>query len=170
MSFGMWDASVPVFVNSLTNMRAWLDKAAQEKSESALMEARLAPDMRPFPAQYQMASDTAKNALARLIGTDAPSMPDTEQNFAELKDRCDWTIDYLRGFKPQDLAGSEDREVVLTFPNGMGYRFVGAQYLTGFALPNFFFHATTAYAILRNAGVSLGKPDFLQHLGPPTLS
>jgi uncharacterized protein len=170
MSFGMWDASVPVFVNSLTNMRAWLDKAAQEKSESALMEARLAPDMRPFPAQYQMASDTAKNALARLTGTDAPSMPDTEQSFAELKDRCDRTIDYLRGFKPQDLAGSEDREVVLTFPNGMGYRFVGAQYLTGFALPNFFFHATTAYAILRNAGVSLGKPDFLQHLGPPTLS
>jgi uncharacterized protein len=170
MSFGMWDASVPMFVNSLTNMRAWLDKAAQEKSESALMEARLAPDMRPFPAQYQMASDTAKNALARLTGTDAPSMPDTEQSFAELKDRCDRTIDYLRGFKPQDLAGSEDREVVLTFPNGMGYRFVGAQYLTGFALPNFFFHATTAYAILRNAGVSLGKPDFLQHLGPPTLS
>lgn len=170
MSFGMWDASVPVFVNSLTNMRAWLDKAAQEKSESALMEARLAPDMRPFPAQYQMASDTAKNALARLTGTDAPSMPDTELNFAELKDRCDRTIDYLRGFKPQDLAESEDREVVLSFPNGMGYRFVGAQYLTGFALPNFFFHATTAYAILRNAGVSLGKPDFLQHLGPPTLS
>jgi uncharacterized protein len=170
MSFGMWDASVPVFVNSLTNMRAWLDKAAQENSESALMEARLAPDMRPFPAQYQMASDTAKNALARLTGTDAPSMPDTEQSFAELKNRCDRTIDYLRGFKPQDLAGSDDREVVLTFPNGLGYRFVGAQYLTGFALPNFFFHATTAYAILRNAGVSLGKPDFLQHLGPPTLS
>jgi uncharacterized protein len=166
----MWDASVPVFVNSLTNMRAWLDKAAQEKNESALIEARLAPDMRPFPAQYQMASDTAKNALARLTGTDAPSMPDTEQSFAELKDRCDRTVDYLRGFKPQDLAGSEDREVVLSFPNGMGYRFVGAQYLTGFALPNFFFHATTAYAILRNAGVSLGKPDFLQHLGPPTLS
>src|SRR5690349_11726176 len=168
MSFGMWEASVPLFVNSLTNMRAWLDKAAQEKSESALMEARLAPDMRPFPAQYQMASDTAKNALARLTGTDAPSMPDTEQSLAELKDRCDRTIDYLRGFKPQDLAGSEDREVVLSFPNGMGYRFVGGQYLTGFALPNFFFHATTAYAILRNAGVSLGKPDFLQHLGPPT--
>jgi uncharacterized protein len=170
MSFGMWEASVPVFVNSLTNMRAWLDKAAQEKSESALMEARLAPDMRPFPAQYQMASDSAKNALARLTGTVAPSMPDTEQNFAELRDRCDRTIDYLQGFKPQDLAGSEDREVMLTFPNGMGYRFVGGQYLTGFALPNFFFHVTTAYAILRNAGVSLGKPDFLRHLGPPTLT
>lgn len=169
MSFGMWEASVPVFVNSLTNMRDWLDKAAQEKSESALMEARLAPDMRPFPAQYQMASDAAKNALARLTGTEAPSMPDTESSFAELRDRCDRTIAYLNGFRPEDLAGSEDREVVITFPNGMGYRFAGGRYLAEFALPNFFFHATSAYAILRNAGVSLGKPDFLQHLGPPSV-
>ena len=96
-------------------------------------------------------------------------MPDTEKSFAELRDRCDRTIDYLNGFSPQDLAGSEDREVVITFPNGMGYRFAGGQYLASFALPNFFFHATTAYAILRNAGVSLGKPDFLQHLGPPSV-
>jgi hypothetical protein len=169
MSFGMWEASVPVFVNSLTNMRNWLDKAAQEKSESMLMEARLAPDMKPFPAQYQMASDSAKNALARLTGTEAPSMPDTESSFAELRDRCDRTIAYLNGFSPQDLAGSEDREVVITFPNGMGYRFAGGRYLAEFALPNFFFHATTAYAILRNAGVSLGKPDFMQHLGPPNI-
>jgi hypothetical protein len=169
MSFGIYDASVPVFVRSLTNMRAWLDKAAQEKDEAALMEARLAPDMRPLPAQYQMASDSAKNALARLTGTDAPSMPDTEQSFAELRDRCDRTIDYLRSFNPESLAGSADREVVIKFPNGTGYRFAGAEYLAGFALPNFFFHVTTAYAILRNAGVSLGKPDFLQHLGPPNL-
>lgn len=169
MSFGMYEASVPVFVASLTDMRGWLDKAAQEKDEAALMEARLAPDMRPLPAQYQMASDSAKNALARLTGTEAPSMPDTEQSFAELKDRCDRTIEYLQRFDAASLAGSEDREVVLTFPNGMGYRFAGGHYLTGFALPNFFFHATTAYGILRNAGVSLGKPDFLQHLGPPNI-
>jgi hypothetical protein len=169
MSFGIFEASVPVFVKSLTNMRAWLDKAASEKSEAELLEARLAPDMRPLPAQYQMASDSAKNALARLTGTDAPSMPDTEQSFAELKDRCDRTIAYLSSFDPAALVGSEDREVVIKFPNGTGYRFVGAEYLTGFALPNFFFHVTTAYAILRNAGVSLGKPDFLQHLGQPNL-
>jgi hypothetical protein len=169
MEFGIYDASVPVFVNSLTNMRAWLDKAAAEKSEAALMEARLAPDMRPLPAQYQMASDSAKNALARLTGTEAPAMPDTESNFAELRDRCDRTIEYLKGFDARSLQGSEDREVVIKFPNGTGYRFEGARYLTGFALPNFFFHVTTAYAILRNAGVSLGKPDFLQHLGPPNL-
>jgi hypothetical protein len=170
MSFGMWEASVPVFVNSITNMRDWLDKAAQEKDASALMEARLAADMRPLPAQYQMASDSAKNALARLTGTEAPSMPDTEKSFAELRERCDRTIAYLNGFEANSLAGSEDREVVLKFPNGSGYRFLGAQYLAGFALPNFFFHVTTAYAIMRNAGVSLGKPNFLQHLGPPNLS
>ena len=170
MSFGMWDSSVPVFVNSLTNMRAWLEKAAQEKGEAALLEARLAPDMRPLPAQYQMASDTAKNALARLSGTDAPSMPDTETTFAELRERCDRTIEYVSGFSQQQLADSAEREVMVRFPNGMGYRFRGADYLTGFALPNFMFHVTTAYAILRHSGVSLGKPDFLQHLGPPNLT
>ena len=169
MAFGIYEASVPIFVNGLTNMRGWLDKAAQEKSETELMEARLAPDMKPLPAQYQMASDSAKNALARLTGTEAPAMPDTESSFAELKDRCDRTIDYLQSFDPAALDGSGDREVVIKFPNGMGYRFSGDRYLAGFALPNFLFHATTAYAILRNAGVSLGKPDFLQHLGPPNL-
>jgi uncharacterized protein len=169
MSFGMWEASVPVFVNSLTNMRGWLNKAAQEKSEATLLEARLAPDMRPLAAQYQMASDSAKNALARLTGTDAPSMPDTEKSFAELSERCNRTTDYLNGFSRESLVGSEDREVVIKFPSGTGYRFAGGEYLAGFALPNFFFHVTTAYAILRNAGVSLGKPDFLQHLGAPSL-
>jgi hypothetical protein len=169
MSFGMWDASVPVFVNSLTNMRGWLNKAAQEKCEATVLEARLAPDMRPLAAQYQMASDSAKNALARLTGTDAPSMPDTEKSFAELRERCDRTIDYLNGFSRESLVGSEDREVVIKFPNGTGYRFAGGQYLAAFALPNFFFHVTTAYAILRSGGVSLGKPDFLQHLGSPNL-
>jgi len=169
MAFGIYEASVPIFVNGLTNMRGWLDKAAQEKSETELMEARLAPDMRPLPAQYQMASDSAKNALARLTGTEAPAMPDTETSFAELKDRCDRTIAYLQSFDPAALDGSDEREVVIRFPNGMGYRFSGDRYLAGFALPNFLFHATTAYAILRNSGVSLGKPDFLQHLGPPNL-
>ncbi|HUP67560.1 MAG TPA: DUF1993 domain-containing protein [Sphingomicrobium sp.] len=169
MAFGIYEASVPVFVNMLTNMRGWLDKAAQEKSEAELIEARLAPDMRPLPAQYQMASDSAKNALARLTGTEAPAMPDTETTFAELKDRCDRTIAYLQSFDADALVGSEVREVVIRFPNGMGYQFTGGQFLAGFALPNVLFHATTAYAILRNSGVSLGKPDFLQHLGPPNL-
>lgn len=167
MSFGIWDASVPLFVNSLTNMRTWLDKAAAEKSEPDLVEARLAPDMKPLPAQYQMASDSAKNALARLTGTDAPSMPDTERSFAELQDRCDRTITYLQSFDRASLEDAAEREVLLKFPNGMGYRFAGSQYLTQFAIPNFLFHVTSAYAILRNSGVSVGKGDFLMHLGPP---
>ena len=170
MSFTIYDASVPMFANSLADMRAWLDKAAAEKPEAELMEARLAPDMKPLPAQYQMASDSAKNAIARLTGTEAPSMPDTEASFAELRERCDRTIAYVRAADRAALDASGDREVVLKFPNGMGYRFTGSAFLTGFALPNFFFHVTAAYAILRNAGVSLGKPDFLQHLGPPNLT
>ena len=167
MSFSIYDASAPVFVNALKNMRAWLDKAAAEKPEAELIDARLAPDMRPLAAQYQMASDTAKAAIARLCGIEAPSMPDTETSFAELKDRCDRTIAFVESVDRAALAGSGDREVVLRFPNGMGYRFAGAGYLTDFALPNFFFHVTTAYAILRAAGVGVDKPDFLQHLGMP---
>lgn len=169
MSFSIHAASAPVFVNSLRDMRAWLDKALTAKSEAELMEARLAPDMRPLPAQFQMASDSAKNAMARLAGIEAPSMPDTEASFAELRDRCDRTIAFVESVDAAALADAATREVVLKFPNGSGYRFDGATYLTGFALPNFFFHATTAYAILRNAGVPLGKPDFLAHLGPPNL-
>jgi uncharacterized protein len=169
MAFSLYDASTPIFAASLRAMSAWLDKAAAEGSEAELMEARLAPDMRALPAQFQMASDSAKNAMARLAGVEAPAMPDTEVSFAELKDRCARTVDYVEGFDAAALAGSEDREVTLKFPNGMGYRFTGQSYLTGFALPNFFFHATTAYAIMRAAGVNLGKSDFLQHLGPPNL-
>ena len=169
MTFSIYDASVPVFVNALTDMRAWLDKAAAEKPEADLLEARLAPDMKPLPAQFQMASDSAKNAIARLSGIEAPSMADTEASFAELRDRCDRTIAFIKSVDPAILAASADRDVELKFPNGMGYRFRGGAYLTTFALPNFFFHVTAAYAILRAAGVSLGKPVFLQHLGQPAL-
>jgi hypothetical protein len=169
MSFKLYDASAPVFVHSLQNMSAWLDKAAGEKAETELIEARLAPDMRPLPAQFQMASDSAKNAIARLCGIEAPSMPDIETTFAELKDRCARTIAFIESVSAESYAAAETRTVELKFPNGMGYQFTGSAYLTDFALPNFFFHVTTTYAILRAAGVSLGKPDFLQHLGHPNL-
>lgn len=169
MTFSIYSASIPVFVNLLGNMSAWLDKAVAEKPEAELLEVRLAPDMRPLAAQYQMASDSAKNAAARLAGIEAPSMPDTETSFAELRNRCARTVEFLNGIDAEAFADAAGREVVLSFPNGMGYRFTGSDYLTGFALPNFFFHATTAYAILRAAGVSLGKPDFLQHLGQPNI-
>ena len=167
MTFGIYDSSAPVFIDTLRNMRAWLDKAEAEKPEAQLIEARLIEDMRPLPAQYQMASDSAKNAIARLTGSEAPSMPDTETTFAELRQRCDKTIAFIESVDRTAFDGAEAREVVMKFPNGMGYRWRGADYLRSFALPNFYFHATTAYAILRAAGVSLGKPDYLQHLGQP---
>lgn len=167
MSFSIYDASAPVFVSTLRNMRAWLDKAASEGDPAALVEARLVEDMKPLTAQYQFASDSAKNAVARLIGIDPPAMPDTETSFAGLQQRCDKTIAFIESVDPGAFAGAEDREVSIKFPNGMGYRFTGGDYLRRFALPNFYFHATTAYAILRAQGVSLGKPDYLQHLGMP---
>jgi hypothetical protein len=168
MSFTIYDASVPVLTSALTNMQRWLDKAlAEGGDEATLMAARLAPDMAVFPRQYQMASDTAKFAVARLTGVDAPSMPDTEASFDELKARCQKTIAFIQGVDRSAFDSAGEREVVLKFPNGMGYRFTGAAYLTGFVLPNFFFHVTTAYALLRANGVPVGKPDFLQHLGQP---
>ena len=125
--------------------------------------------MRPFLSQIQMASDSAKNAVARLAGMNAPAMPDVEASFAELKDRCRRTIAFIESIGRSALEGAEEREVELRFPNGQGYRFNGRDYLTGFALPNFFFHVTMTYALLRAQGVAVGKPDFLQHLGPPNV-
>jgi uncharacterized protein len=170
MSFSLYEASAPVFIRSLKNMSGWLDKAASERPEAELLAARLAPDMRPLPAQFQMASDSAKNAIARLCGIEAPAMADTEASFAELRERCARTVAFIESVDRARYAGADERPVILKFPNGMGYQFTGSSYLTGFAIPNFFFHVTTAYAILRVAGVSLGKPDFLQHLGPPNLT
>jgi hypothetical protein len=168
MTFSIYDASAPIFARAMTNMVAWMDKAiASGADEKALAEARLYEDMRPFTFQIQAASDSAKNGVARLIGMAAPSMPDTETTFAELKVRCQKTVDYIHAIKPEAFDGAAERMVEMKFPNGMGYRFTGAEYLTGFALPNFFFHHTTAYAILRAKGVPMGKPDYLQHLGAP---
>ena len=167
MSNSIYDASAPVFINTLKAMRSWLDKAASEKSPDDLVTACLIDDMKPLTAQYQFASDSSKNAMARLTGTEAPAMPDTETSFDELRERCDKTIAYIESIDPAALADSAEREVLMKFPNGMGYRFTGADYLRNFALPNFYFHAAMAYAILRAQGVSLGKPDYLQHLGPP---
>lgn len=166
MAFSIYDASAPIFVAALGNMRAWLDKTGAAK-EADLLAARLAPDMHPLPRQFQMASDAAKGAVARLAGIAPPPMADTEASFAELKDRIDRTIAFINGVDPALVAEGATREIALKFPNGMGYRFTGAAFLTGFALPNFFFHATTAYAILRAQGVPVGKGDFLTHLGMP---
>jgi uncharacterized protein len=167
MDNGIYQASAPAFTAMLRNMHGWLDKAAGEGDAADLVTARLTPDMRPLPAQFQMASDTAKNAMARLTGTEAPSMPDTETSFAELQARCERTIAYIDSVDPAALTGADMREIVMKFPSGTFYRWNGADYLRNFALPNFYFHASMAYAILRAAGVALGKPDYLLHLGPP---
>ncbi|PZN96937.1 MAG: DUF1993 domain-containing protein [Alphaproteobacteria bacterium] len=167
MALTIYDASVPVFTNALTDMRAWLDKAAAAKPEAELLAAKLAEDMRAFPAQIQMASDAAKGAVARLAGVSPLAMADTETSFAELRDRIDRTIAFIASVDRAAVLAGDDRPIELKFPNGMGYRFTGTTFLTGFALPNFFFHVTTAYAILRAAGVPVGKGDFLAHLGAP---
>jgi uncharacterized protein len=170
MSFSVYDASAPIFVNSLSTMRRWLDKAADERPESEWMDARLVADMRPLPAQYQMASDSAKNAIARLAGIEPPVMPDTEDSFDQLRQRCDRTIAFIQSVSREEIEAGTDRDVEILFPGGIGYRFKGRDYLAGFAIPNFFFHVTTAYAILRASGLPMGKPDYLQHLGPPNIS
>ena len=165
MSISMYKASTPVFLRMLGNLDQLLEKAeayAKERNfdPNLLVTSRLAPDMRPLSSQIQLASDTAKGTAARLSGGAPPSMPDTEATLADLRTRIARTVDYLNSVPADAVDGSEERDVVLKTPGG-DLPFKGLQYLTGFALPNFFFHVTTAYAILRHNGVPLGKLDFL---------
>ncbi len=166
MSYSFHAATVPAFTGMLGNMKSWLDVAASTGNEAALLEAKLTDNMFALARQIQIASDAAKGAGARMTGTEAPAMPDVETSFAELKERCDKTIAYLQSIDPAAYDAGADREVVITFPNGGGVKFDGKTFLSGFALPNFYFHATTAYAILRANGVPLGKQNFLGHLMP----
>jgi len=161
----MYAATVPVVLNGLNNLKKILTKAetwAAEKGvkEETVLNARLALDMLPFSKQIQLVSDTAKGAAARLSGVDVPSYADTETTFAELHERLQKTIDFVKSVDATGFEGSESRQIVMTFPSRT-MEFTGLAYLTGFAIPNFFFHVTTAYAILRHSGVPLGKPDFL---------
>ena len=165
MTMSMYAASVPLFQRSLTALSAVLDKGAafaeaKKIEPSVLLQARLAPDMFPLVRQVQSASDSAKGCVARLAGAEVPSWPDTETSFAELQSRIARTLEYVAGFAPDQIDGSEARQVVLTFRTGE-VTFDGQVYLIGFVIPNFLFHCTTAYAILRHNGVELGKRDFL---------
>lgn len=165
MSFSVHAASAPVFVRALNNTAAIIDKAlAAGLDEKTILEARLAPDMHPFPRQIQMASDAAKGAAARLAGVEVPSMPDTETTLAELKERIARTVAFIESLDPAAFNGAENREIVLKFPQGE-MKFTGRDFLTGFALPNFFFHVTIAYALLRANGAPIGKMDFLAGAG-----
>jgi hypothetical protein len=165
MTLSMYQASVPVFTRMLTNLAAILTKAeahaaARKIEPGALLNARLFPDMLPFTRQVQLSCDFAKNTTARLAGAEIPKFPDEEASFAELQARIAKTIDYVKGFKPAQIDGSEGREIELPI-GGQPMKFTGQEFLLNFALPNLYFHITTAYDILRHNGVEIGKRDFL---------
>ncbi len=165
MPLSMYQASVPPFLQMLTSLTAVLDKAeahaAERKIDPAVLLAyRLAPDMFPLIRQIRVAADFPKNCCARLAGVEVPSYADNETTFAELKARIARTVQFVQGFRPEAIDGSEEREIVLTV-GGQPMTFKGQQYLVNFVLPNFYFHVTAAYAILRHCGVPLGKRDFL---------
>jgi hypothetical protein len=165
MTISMYQASAPRFANTLGNLAAILDKAqahceARKIDPLVLTGARLYPDMFPFSRQVQIACDTAKGAVARLAGAEIPKYEDTERTFEELKARIAKTVDFVRSVKAEKIDGSEEKEIVLPMRSGER-RYTGLQYLLGQAVPNFYFHVTTAYAILRHNGVEIGKQDYL---------
>jgi len=169
MTISMYQASAPVYLQYLNSISAVLDKGAafaeaKKIDPARILDARLYPDMHPLVKQVQIFTDQAVRGMSRLAGTEPPSFPDTETSFAELKARISRAIAHVQSFKPEQIDGSESRDIVMKTPRG-DLTFKGQQYLLQFSLPNFFFHATAAYAILRHVGVELGKMDFMG--GPP---
>ena len=165
MKISMYQASTPRIVRALTNLSAILDKAAAHAGARkidplVLTSSRLYPDMFPLARQVQVACDVSKGAVARLAGIEPPKHEDTEKTFDELKARIAKTIAFIQGVRPEQIDGSEDKEIKLKV-GGRELEFSGIQYLLGFAMPNVYFHVTTAYAILRHNGVEIGKTDFL---------
>jgi len=166
MTISMHSASAPVFVRMFSNLLQWLDKAeahadARKFDSANYLGLRLAPDMLPFTRQVQIPSDAAKGAMARLSGQEAPKWEDNEATMADLRARIQKTIDYVKSFSAGQIDGSEGREISIPRRTGDPLRFDGETYLKHYALPNFFFHVTTAYALLRHAGVAVGKNDYL---------
>jgi uncharacterized protein len=166
MTISMHSASVPVFVRQLTAMLALLDKAqahaeARKFDSANYLGLRLAPDMLPFTRQIQIAADMAKACVARLAGQDVPKWDDNEASLDDLRARIRKTIDYVQSVPAAQFDGSDDREILVPTRAGEPLRFSGEAYLKHYVLPNFFFHCTTTYALLRHAGVELGKKDFL---------
>ena len=166
MSLSMHSASVPVFVRMLGNVLNWLDKAqahaeARKFDTANYLGLRLAPDMLPFTRQVQIATDGAKGCMARLAGVEVPKWDDTETTLDELRARLRKAIAYVQSFEPSQIDGTEAKEILLPQRQGDPVRFTGEDYLRHYVLPNLYFHATTAYALLRHAGVEIGKRDFL---------
>lgn len=165
MAFSMYSASVPAVMQIFNSLTAILDKAAahcaaKKIDPSVLLNFRLAPDMFPLSRQVQIMADLAKGMAARLAGVEIPSYPDTESTFDELKARIAKTKDFIKSIPQSKIEGSEDRSVTLKV-GGNDMTFKGSQYLVNFVFPNFYFHATMTYAILRHCGMELGKRDFL---------
>ena len=169
MSHDLYQVSVPQFLRMLGNLKGILEKAASHAAakkidESALLDARLFPDMFPLAMQVRIASDFTRGTCARLSGEEPPKVEDNERSFGELIARVDAASAYVRGFSASKFAGAEERKITRKI-RGADRIFSGADYLYQFALPNFYFHLTTAYAILRHNGVELGKADFLGTFG-----
>ena len=166
MTVSMYKISVPIFVQFLTSLSAVLDKAAtyceaKKIEPSAVLNARLFPDMFPLARQVRAATDHAVNATARLAGVEPPASGNTEASFAELKQRVEKAIAFIKDFKAAQIDGSEEKAIKITFPSGATRDFTGQSLLLNNSLPNFYFHCTTAYDILRHCGVELGKRDFM---------
>jgi uncharacterized protein len=165
MSISMHSASVPVYVRMLGNLLKWLDKAeahasAKKFDPAVLLAARLAPDMLPFMRQIQIACDGPKFAVARLAGVEAPKFEDSETTFDQLRERIRKTIDYVQSVPAAQIDGTEDKDIAIPRRDGT-MTMKGEPYLREYVLPNFFFHVTTAYALLRHNGIDLGKSDYL---------
>ena len=165
MTISMYQASAPVFVRMLGNTKAILEKAAahaqaKEIDESAFLTARIFPDMLPFTSQVHIATDFARGTCARLSGAEPPSIENDEKSIADLIARVDRSIAYVKSLKPDQIDGSEGREIVRKV-RGKDVKFTGINYLLTFALPNFYFHTSMIYALLRSGGVEIGKMDFI---------
>ena len=165
MSISMYQVSVPVFVRALTNLRAILEKGAahaeaRKFKPEVLLNDRLAPDMHPLTRQVQIATDQVKGCTARLAGLEVPKYEDNEVTFEDLYARIDKTLAFIKSIKPEQIDGSEGKDITLPSPRGP-IEFKGQSYLLFFVLPNLYFHSTTTYSILRHNGVELGKMDFL---------
>ena len=165
MPLSMYQASVKVFTRQLNNLTAILDKAAahaeaKKIDPSVFINARLAPDMLPLAGQIQIATDSAKGCVARLAGIEVPSYADTESTFPELRERIAKTVAFLESVTAAQLEGSDERKITLKV-RGKEVDFVGREFLLHFAHANFYFHVTTAYAILRHNGLEIGKQDYL---------
>ena len=170
MTISMYSASVPVLQRQLGAMQGWLDKAeafatARKFDPNNYLQLRLAPDMLPLVAQVRIASDAAKGCVARLSGRESPKFEDNETTFAELRTRVQKTLAYIDTVAASAIDGSEDRAIVIPMRNRDPLQFSGEVFLKHWALPNFFFHVTMTYALLRHAGVELGKTDFLAAAG-----